>query len=456
MRRNATGSRSAVDFSREVVYRTCEQNSQPRDMQPAKIASAQRSIWNRIRLQLGGGLLVATMMPYWTRVLLDPQAVVNPVSLHQSLAGTVVAVILGYFSFRQTSFHPGVRAAYGVFPSFAISYSLILVLFFFARVEYSRLQFLASFVLCVSWYYGVYFKLQRQQPVLGVLPFGNVAGLFEIPRVNWVSIDSQLASAGRFDAIVADLRAEIPDEWERFLADQALNGVLILHVKQVAESLTGRVEIEHLSENTFGSLIPGIVYGKLKRIVDFVAALLLAVPLLALLIPAAVAIKLDSKGPVLFRQPRMGYRGNVFTVYKLRTMRVEESMPADERSAVMTKSQDDRVTRVGRVLRQYRIDELPQILNILSGDMSWIGPRPEAVPLSQWYEAELPFYRYRHIVPPGITGWAQVNQGHVAEVEDVLWKLHYDFYYIRNFSFWLDVLIVAKTIRTVITGFGSR
>ena len=99
---------------------------------------------------------------------------------------------------------------------------------------------------------------------------------------------------------------------------------------------------------------------------------------------------------------------------------------------------------------------MPQILNILRGEMTWIGPRPEASTLSEWYEAEIPFYRYRHIVRPGITGWAQVNQGHVAAVEDVLQKLQYDFYYIKYFSPWLDMLIVFKTIRTVLTGFGSK
>jgi lipopolysaccharide/colanic/teichoic acid biosynthesis glycosyltransferase len=128
----------------------------------------------------------------------------------------------------------------------------------------------------------------------------------------------------------------------------------------------------------------------------------------------------------------------------------------DARSDAITRDGDDRVTRLGRFLRRYRIDELPQAINIIRGEMSWIGPRPEAVALSRWYELELPFYRYRHIVRPGITGWAQVNQGHVAEVEDVLWKLHYDFYYIKNFGFWLDILIIARTIRTVLSGFGAR
>jgi lipopolysaccharide/colanic/teichoic acid biosynthesis glycosyltransferase len=169
-----------------------------------------------------------------------------------------------------------------------------------------------------------------------------------------------------------------------------------------------------------------------------------------------LAIRLDSPGPVLFQQERIGYRGKTFTMFKFRSMAHEERSSDDPRLWAVTQDEDRRVTRVGRFLRHYRIDELPQIINILRGEMSWIGPRPEAVPLSAWYEKELPFYRYRHIVRPGITGWAQVTQGHVAAVDDVLWKLHYDFYYIKNFSFWVDVLIVARTIRTILTGFGAR
>jgi lipopolysaccharide/colanic/teichoic acid biosynthesis glycosyltransferase len=128
----------------------------------------------------------------------------------------------------------------------------------------------------------------------------------------------------------------------------------------------------------------------------------------------------------------------------------------DERRALMTEQDDDRITSVGRVLRKLRLDELPQIINILKWEMSWIGPRPEAAVLSKWYTDEIPFYRYRHVVKPGITGWAQVNQGHVAEVDQVIEKLHYDFYYIKYFSPWLDVLIVFRTIKTMLSGFGAR
>ena len=109
-----------------------------------------------------------------------------------------------------------------------------------------------------------------------------------------------------------------------------------------------------------------------------------------------------------------------------------------------------------RFLRRTRLDELPQILNILAGDMSWIGPRPEAIDLSTWYEAEIPFYSYRHIVRPGITGWAQVNQGHVADLAEINMKLQYDFFYVKNFSAWLDILITMRTVVVMLNGFGSK
>jgi lipopolysaccharide/colanic/teichoic acid biosynthesis glycosyltransferase len=176
--------------------------------------------------------------------------------------------------------------------------------------------------------------------------------------------------------------------------------------------------------------------------------------LLPLMIAIGVAIRVDSKGPVLFRQKRVGHAGTPINVYKFRTMRTSEA--ADARSSAMTKSGDVRITKIGRILRKLRIDELPQVLNILKWEMSWIGPRPEAQVLSIWYTSEIPFYRYRHVVKPGISGWAQVNQGHVAEVDQVHRKLQYDFYYIKYFSPWLDVLIFFRTIKTMLTGFGSR
>jgi lipopolysaccharide/colanic/teichoic acid biosynthesis glycosyltransferase len=422
---------------------------------PARFTSARRTLWHRVRFQLGIGILLAVLLPYAARYPFDAAAR-DLRALDSSLIGTLLALVGGYYAFRRMSRYPGVRASYHILPSFAASYGAVLAVFFFARLDYSRLSFLISFLLAAFWYYIVYFKLQRQHRLsIGVVPCGDVGHLFEIEEVSWARLSDPTDGIAIFDAIVADLRSDIPDEWERFLADRALAGTLVMHVKQMEESLTGRVAIEHLSENNLGSLIPGIVYGKVKRAGDLALSFLALPFLLPAMLVVALMIRFDSAGPILFRQQRMGYRGEMFRMFKFRTM-CDVAEAEDPRDAAMTRDDDARVTRVGRILRRYRIDELPQVINIVKGEMSWIGPRPEAVPLSHWYESELPFYRYRHIVRPGITGWAQVKQGHVADVEDVLWKLQYDFYYIKNFSFWLDLLIVARTVRTVLSGFGAR
>lgn len=293
---------------------------------------------------------------------------------------------------------------------------------------------------------------------IALVPFGDFESLLAIEHVHWVTLDKpDSRRAAGHDAIAADFRSDQPDEWERFLADCALSGVPVYHTKQLRESITGRVQIEHLSENGFGSLIPNSTYRQFKLTVDLFTAALAIIALGPPLLLIGIAIRLDSPGPALFRQPRVGQGGRIFEIRKFRTMHVERPGNAwAVREAAMTKEADPRVTRLGRFLRRSRIDELPQIINILRGEMSWIGPRPEALVLAKWYENELPFYSYRHIVKPGITGWAQVRQGHVTDVSSVSEKLQYDFYYIKNFSPWLDVVVVSLTVRTILTGFGSR
>lgn len=426
-------------------------------VEPGRYAIARRAVWSRPGFQLGMGLLLAALLPWAVRATLVVSELEWP-GLQNSLIGTGLALAAGYFGFKRLSRYPGVRASYNILPTFAASYGLVLAIVFFARLEYSRAHFLVSFLLCIFWYYAVYFHLRRRRLRIGFIPAGDAERLTRIADVLWVDLSKEEGNAGDLDLIVADLRADLGEEWERYLADRALEGTLVMHVKQMEESLTGRVAIEHLSENTLGSLIPAIVYARLKRIWDFLSSAL-ALPVLApFMLVLAIAIKLDSRGPIFFRQQRMGYRGAPFSMIKFRTMKAETAPDADPdpRRAAMTGRGDLRVTRVGRFLRRYRLDELPQVINVFRGEMSWIGPRPEAIPLSKWYEAELPFYRYRHIVRPGITGWAQLRQGHVAEVDEVLEKLHYDFYYIKNFSFWLDLLIVAGTIRVMLSGYGAR
>ena len=409
-------------------------------------------------MQFGIGLLFAVFLPYLIRTLV-PLNYLGPTgaaTLQNSFLGTILAFVGGAYGYLQLAKYPGVRHVGFVVPSFAGSFGLVLTFFFMARIDYSRAQFAGSFFLSILWFLLVSSKTSgRRIYRYGVVPFGRVTELFPIVEAEWVRLTPDNRDGEVVDAIAADLHADLPDDWERFLARKALGGTMVAHYRQLREALTGRVSIEHLSENDLGSIIPGVLYAKAKRTMDFIAALV-ALPVLApVLLLIAVAVKLDSPGPALFHQQRMGYRGQPFRMHKFRTM---QSRPVEEedRDQAITRDADPRITRLGRFMRQMRIDELPQIVNVLRGEMSWIGPRPEALALSEWYEQELPFYQYRHIVRPGLTGWAQVRQGHVAEVDEVLAKLHYDFYYIRNFTLWLDLLIIAKTIRTILTGFGAR
>ncbi len=414
----------------------------------------------RLRVQLAIGLLVAVALPVIARANFMPRGILKYSTNFNSMIAVTIAVLLGIMLFRRFRNFPGVRAYEYVLPSFFTSYGLVTAVLLAFRFDYVVSVLLASLGLSIVTFFMLcYFGLRSTAYVFHVVPTGDISRLEGIGNVEWVHMHEPTLPASPGSGIVVDLRADIDDEWERLLADAALEGIPVYHLKQLLESITGQLEIEHISENGLGSLAPNEGYGKLKQLGDVAAAIILLPLLLPLLTMVAIAIKLDSSGPVLFRQQRMGFRGKPFQVYKFRTMR---TLPAgatsgdDERRRAMTQNEDYRITRVGKFLRRTRIDEIPQILNILRGEMSWIGPRPEALSLSSWYQRELPFYSYRHVVKPGITGWAQVNQGHVAEIDDVHYKLCYDFYYIKYLSAWLDALILFRTVRTVITGSGSK
>lgn len=406
----------------------------------------------RIRVQLLGGFLLAVLAPAIARWGLSWMEVAQGASLQNSLFGTLAALVVGYFILRQLIAFPGVEASVYIVPAFALSYGLLIVGLMLLRLDYSRYQLLASFITAVVWFYCVFFIARRNlRPRLALIPGGRNFGLDRIDRIDLVPLKEPRFKGLAADAIVADLHSDLPAQWEAFVARAALKGVPVYHAKQIAESLTGKVEVEHLSENTFGSVLPSLIYTSLKRLLDLTGVVICGPPFLIVIGVAAIAIKLDSKGSVFFAQARVGYRGRVFAMIKLRTMQMGEA-----KQSHFTRDGDPRVTRVGAFLRKYRIDEFPQIWNIVKGQMSFIGPRPESLPLAAAYQQAIPFYDYRHIVRPGITGWAQVNQGNVAQVEAATHKLHYDFYYIKHFSPWLDALIVAKTIRTMLTGFGAK
>ncbi len=371
-------------------------------------------------------------------------------SMENTIYATFAAMLFGAYLLRRMTRYPGVRSMFFLLPSFSIAYGALAMFFVLTRIDYSRFQFLASFALAILWFGFVRViepRVRRQR--LATVPFGDTAHLTSLSQADWVPLRAPDGIPPGVTGIVADLRAELPSDWERFIAHVSLRGMPVYHSKMIFEAFTGQAPIQHLSENNFGSLLPSSIYIRFKRVLDLAASLAVLPIVILISIPVAAAIWLDDRGPIIFRQKRMGYQGRSFVMLKFRTMRNLEGR-------AFTEENDPRITRVGRFLRHSRIDELPQIVNIFRGDMSWIGPRPEAIKLSKRYEKKIPFYSYRHIVRPGITGWAQVNQGNVAQVKAATNKLHYDFYYIKNFSPWLDILIIAKTIRIVVTGFGSR
>jgi lipopolysaccharide/colanic/teichoic acid biosynthesis glycosyltransferase len=431
------------------------------DRQPFKPASADRrqrsrqSLLTRRRFQFAGALVLGALLPWLLRGPVLPGTLTEHASIN-TLAGNVAAIVLAFWMRLSVEVYPGIRRSYVIFPSALTGHGVVLTWFVLTRFPYDRVALALGFLLHVVWLYLLYVYAERRiRRRYAVVPYGDVERLFKIEQIDWLSLSRpRLSDARNCTAIVADFATKLPPEWEGFLADAALGGRVVYQVKQLSESLSGRVEIEQLSENSFGSLLPVRSYFYLKGLADFIFAVMLLPVALPIMACVALAIRLDSTGPALFRQKRVGHAGKTITVYKFRTMRRVDA--EDERRALMTDKDDGRITRVGRALRKLRLDELPQIINVLKWEMSWIGPRPEAAALSRWYTDEIPFYRYRHVVKPGITGWAQVNQGHVADVDQVIEKLHYDFYYIKYFSPWLDILIVFRTIKTMLTGWGAR
>lgn len=416
-----------------------------------------RHFFESLSFQLLGIFAASTILPLSVAVA-QPGVLQNGRPYVVASAVSSFAAALGsLLLYRRVTAFPGSRGFAYIIPAFSVAYGIVVALFLGLRLPYSGLVLTIGFSASTSFGFLAHHsaqKLARRRFYL--VPYGDLGIVKEAPDIEWIILSSaDFSIADPHGAIVADLRHDYPPEWERMLAQAAVSGRIVYHTKQLRESLTGRVQIDHLSENSFGSLLPNLAYRKIKRAVDVCVSLALLPFLLPPMFLAGIAVKLDSPGPVFFSQMRMGYRGRPFRVLKFRTMR-HERCSLDERNAAMTGDQDPRITRVGRFLRRSRVDELPQLLNVLRGEMSLIGPRPEAIPLSQWYESELPFYVYRHIVRPGVTGWAQVNQGHVTGLDQVNVKLNYDFYYIKNFSAWLDVLIAIRTIGIVLSGFGAR
>ena len=242
----------------------------------------------------------------------------------------------------------------------------------------------------------------------------------------------------------------------RELLDCKLQGMKVYDINSHFEKRLGQIRVDYLNAGwlIFGDgFNQGLGRTVVKRAFDIVCASVLIVLLLPLMLLAALGIKLDSRGPVLYRQERVGLDNKPFQVVKFRSMRQDAEKDGKPRWAT---SGDDRVTRLGRVIRVSRIDELPQLWNVLKGDMCLVGPRPERPYFVGRLTQEIPFYAVRHSVKPGVTGWAQVRYQYGSTVEDSQEKLQYDLFYVKNHSLLLDLKILFETVHVVLTGKGAR
>jgi len=411
------------------------------------------NVLRRQRYQLGGALLFGLVLPFAIRFGWDGfRAFPN----HTHTMGMVLAgIVLSHFIIKEFARYPGESPLTVALPGASMGFGLVAFGIMSTHVGYSRGLLLWGYAATVSFYALVGFLKSRYfRQRLALVPSEGSGEITSIRRVDWMPLSAPIPmSAARLtQGIVADLSANLPPEWRNFVLACGTAGIPVFDSTRAREMMTGQVELTSLAHIGFDALLPHRAYQKAKSAADIAAAIALLPLALPVIGAAALAVRLETPGPAFFIQKRVGYRGRIFYCYKLRSMHAA----AERAGPSFTTEADPRITRVGRFIRKYRIDELPQIFNILKGEMSWIGPRPEAVPLAEAYERSIPYYSFRHAVKPGISGWAAVRQGNVAEVDAATAKLRYDFFYIKNLSLSLDALIVAKTVWTMITGFGAK
>jgi sugar transferase (PEP-CTERM system associated) len=278
----------------------------------------------------------------------------------------------------------------------------------------------------------------------------------EIHIIGDTSAIHEIANSAKVDRIVVALeerRGRFPTEE---LLKCRMEGIPVQEGIAFYEHLTGKLLVERAHPSFFifsdgfrkSSLDRGV-----KAVMDFLIAsigLILGLPLIAL---TALAIKIDSSGPVFYRQERLGRNGRLFTLLKFRSMTEDAEK---ETGPVWAEEEDARTTRVGKIIRKLRLDELPQMVNVVRGEMSFVGPRPERQFFVEQLKKGVPFYEKRLAVSPGITGWAQIEYPYGASQNDALEKLKYDLYYIKNMSLFLDLAIIFKTVKIVLFGRGAR
>lgn len=379
------------------------------------------------------------------------------VRINTIIANSITFSLISFILWRFRRF-AGTNIQSYIIPTVSIVYFLVFTYFLFTRFGYSRYVLIGGYSLNILWFFLITYLLkERKKRHFFVIPHGKANNLINLNNFRefkfTVITEPKIKIEQVCHGIIVDLNAStLTREWEKFIAKCTLEHIPVYHSKHIIEDITGRIQIEHLSENHFGTLLPSPFYSFGKRLLDLLI-IFLSLPLtLPIMLVIAVLIRLESRGPILFIQDRVGQGNTDFKIFKFRSMFID----AEKEGAKLAQIDDHRITKIGRWIRKTRIDELPQLWNVLKGEMSFIGPRPEQRTFVTQFEECIPFYMYRLVLKPGMTGWAQVMQGYASNENDTILKIQYDFYYIKHFSFWLDILIVLKTIRVLVTGFGAK
>lgn len=387
---------------------------------------------------------------------------------------------MGMEDFRDTAARVLIACLLGIISSAVASYA-------FDHWRFDRLTlilvFSLSLIFCLGWRWLYYKNVDKITHPLRVLLVGSdrhgkvrkllAEGLPKAKIVGYVGEPApeavpekrlgpsfmalEAAQKTRATMIVLLPDAPLDDEIAHELLEAKLHGAMVVDIRSFYEHVAQRLPLSQITDewllqsdgfslNTRGSL------RRLKRAFDVMLSLGLLTVTLPISLLAALIVRLESPGPVIYRQDRVGLHEKEFTVYKFRSMRQD----AEKNGAVWADKNDARVTRFGKFMRKTRIDELPQLWNVLKGDMSFIGPRPERMTFVKELKKTIPYYGMRHTVKPGLTGWAQVSYPYGASVEDARRKLEYDLYYIKNLSLLLDIRILFKTMGVVLFPTGAR
>lgn len=376
-------------------------------------------------------------------------------------------------------------------PSFALGFGLITLIVYVAPdVYFGRgilgivMLFAATGILLVRLAFGKGSKLNFLKPKIMVLGAGNLArecaaiaetGANKFNIAGFVAIadeTSEVSTASilpkdrsllslTLDYQVDEIVVAVPNQNSsgfpvQELLECKLNGVNVIDASTFFEREMSQIRVNSLNPGWLvfgGGFDQSGVRTAIKRIFDLFASSILLIVTLPVMLLTALCIYIEDRTPVLYRQERIGLEGHPFTVLKFRSMRHDAETAGKPQWA---SENDPRITRVGQIIRKLRMDELPQIINVLKGEMSLIGPRPERAYFINQLSQKIPYYNVRHSIKPGITGWAQVRYQYGSSIEDSIQKLQYDLYYVKNNSLFLDIIILIDTVQVVLTGKGSR